>query len=108
MDRWSAKIIIQTYILENKIPIPVEDLNLWGCWFGNVENKRVAFTEFDTLQVSTVFLGIDHQWGIRKTPLLFETMVFDRGNLIDKYCMPYTTWDIAVAGHYAVVINSLP
>lgn len=100
----------QTYILENKIPIPVEDINLWGRWFENVENKRVALTEFDNLRVSTVFLGIDHQWGIGKTPLLFETMVFERGNLIDKYCMRYATWDEAEAGHYAVValINSSP
>ncbi len=103
MDRWSEKSIMQMYILENKIPIPVEDLILWGRWFENVENKRVAFTEFDNLRVSTVFLGIGRQLGIGKTPLLFETMVFDRDNLIDKYCMRYATWYEAEAGHYAVV-----
>lgn len=61
MDRWSEKSIMQMYILENKIPIPVEDLILWGRWFENVENKRVAFTEFDNLRVSTVFLGIGRE-----------------------------------------------
>ena len=40
------------------------------------ETKRVAKTDLDDgVQVSTVFLTIDHNWGSGQ-PILFESMVF--------------------------------
>lgn len=91
------------YILENKIPVLVEDTETWGRWFEDFSNRRVAFTELKDKQVSTVFLGVDHQWRTGGKPLLFETMVFESDQLIDRYCMRYSTWEEAEAGHYAVV-----
>lgn len=91
------------YILENKTPVPVEDTETWGRWFENFSNRQVAFTELGDKRASTVFLGLDHQWEIGGKPLLFETMVFDQNNSIDRYCMRYSTWEDAEAGHYAVV-----
>lgn len=82
------------YILENKIPVPVEDGILWGRWFENAD-KQVANTSVDKLQVSTVFVGV--------APLLFETMVFEEDKPIDKFCRRYCTWEDAQAGHDAVV-----
>jgi hypothetical protein len=46
--------------------------------------------------VSTVFLGLDHQWG-DGPPLVFETMIF--GGEHDQYQERYSTWDEAEAGH---------
>jgi hypothetical protein len=46
--------------------------------------------------VSTVFLGIDHNFG-NGPPLLFETMVF--GGEYDGYCKRYSTWEEAEGGH---------
>ena len=50
--------------------------------------------------VSTVFLGIDHNFGEGK-PLLFETMVF--GGKLDEETERYSTWEEAVEGHNHMV-----
>lgn len=64
---------------------------------------RVARTELDDGRyVSTVFLGLDHQWG-EGPPLLFETMVFPECEDYERYA----TWDEAVAGHDQVVAEQL-
>ena len=55
-------------------------------------------------QVSTVFLGLDHNFhrliNRAAQPILFETMVFDRltakATAIQER---YRTWDEAIAGH---------
>ncbi|MEH2201208.1 hypothetical protein [Nostoc sp.] len=52
-------------------------------------------------RISTVFLGLNHQWLPNKPPLIFETMVF--GGQIDYQQIRYSTWDEAVAGHQAIV-----
>ena len=46
--------------------------------------------------VSTVFLGLDHQFG-DGPPILFETMIF--GGEHDQYQERYCTWTEAVKGH---------
>lgn len=50
--------------------------------------------------VSTVFLGIDHQYG-RGDPLIFETMIF--GGQLDQEMDRYSTYDQAMAGHAEMV-----
>jgi hypothetical protein len=81
-------------------------LDEWAKWFG--ENERhVAETDVGKQWVSTVFLGLDHQYG-EGPPLLFETMVFNRkpDGEIDfggEETFRYATWDAAEAGHKAVV-----
>ncbi|WP_234837001.1 hypothetical protein [Sinorhizobium meliloti] len=45
-------------------PIRTTDVLYWAAWFENTEdNRRVALTETENWQVSTVFLGLDHQIG---------------------------------------------
>jgi hypothetical protein len=84
------------YILEGHKPIPVDDILAWGQWFENMDNSRVAFTELENCEVSTVFLGLDHQWGTGP-PLLFETMIF--GGSHNEYQERYATWEEAEDGH---------
>lgn len=85
------------YILggpDGHTPIEVEDLTFWA---NNFEaNKRVALDLVESIQVSTVFLGLDHAFGYGP-PLLFETMIF--GGKHDEYQERYSTWDEAEAGH---------
>ena len=50
--------------------------------------------------VSTVFLGIDHNWD-EGPPVLFETMVF--GGPFDQEQWRYRTYDEALSGHEKVV-----
>ena len=87
------------YILDGKTPQPCDDLMEWGEWHSNIDNRRVARDERGDVNVSTVFLGMDHQFG-EGPPLLFETMVF--GGKFDDECERYSTWDEAEAGHKAM------
>lgn len=65
-----------------------------------VENgRRVAFDAVGRVEVSTVFLGLDHSYS-GHTPLLFETMVFGMDDEIQER---WTTWDEAETGHKAVL-----
>ena len=69
------------YILENKEPIPCEDLIVWAKWMGNNKPElRVAETFVRGYRVSTIFLGVDHNW-TGGDPILFETMIFGAGSL---------------------------
>ncbi len=84
------------YILDGHTPITT-DLMTWAKWFekGN-DNRRVASTKKNGIHVSTVFLGIDHQWG-EGPPLLFETMIFGGEN--DEWQDRCSTWDEAEKMH---------
>jgi hypothetical protein len=56
---------------------PVIDFTQWGVGFEKSE-KRIARTKFPEAIVSTVFLGLDHNFDDDENapPILFETMVF--------------------------------
>ena len=82
------------YILENKIPKACSLLE-WGRWFEKAE-RHVAKDTIKGVDVSTVFLGLDHNY-FGGPPLLFETMIF--GGEHDDYQERYTTWDEALLGH---------
>ena len=86
------------YILENRVPVPVQtsDILVWGQWFEDFENRRVAQDWVHGVQVSTVFLGIDHAYH-GEVPLLFETMTF--GKPLDEECWRCATWDQAETQH---------
>lgn len=93
------------YILDGHEPKPV-DLMTWARWFeSNRDTRHVAVTDHPLGKVSTVFLGLDHSFGARGAPLLFETMVF--GGAMDGEMDRYATWDEAEAGHAAMVARVL-
>lgn len=68
------------WVLKDRIPIPCDDLFEWARWLESARDERiVAATDIDdTITVSTVFLGLDHQHSSDPDapPILFETMVF--------------------------------
>ena len=87
------------YILEGKEAKPV-DLITWAKWF-EAADRHVAKTAVnDDINVSTVFLGLDHSFG-DGLPLLYETMIF--GGEHDQYQARYSTWEQAKAGHERAV-----
>jgi len=86
------------YILDNHEAVPV-DLMTWAKWFEKAD-RTVATTNVGEMRVSTVFLGLNHQYG-DGPPLLFETLVFG-GALADEMDR-YSTWQEAEAGHAAMV-----
>ena len=101
------------YILVDHIPFAV-DMMTWGRWF-STNDRTVARTTIDEgLQVcvSTVFLGLDHNFSPAGDPLLFETMCFgppDGSLVLGREHHPsigevyrYSTWKQAEAGHAEV------
>ena len=92
------------YILDGRMPVPEPDLIRWAVWYEDPDDRRVAKDERDGVQVSTVFLGLDHGWG-DGPPILFETMIF--GGPHNKYQERYATWEEAEAGHARAVKMAL-
>jgi hypothetical protein len=87
----------------------------WATWLETAE-RHVGRTELmgGEVLVSTVFLGLDHNWRPGGNPILFETMVFGEEHLTtifgrehmmrdDLGMWRYETWDQAEAGHAKVV-----
>ena len=62
---------------------------------------RVAKTTVGEIEISTVFLAVDHRLSKAGPPILFETMVF--GGELDQKQERYSTWEEAEAGHKAMV-----
>lgn len=87
------------YILKGKTAVACGDIKEWGEWFGKADRK-VARETIDGVEVSTVFLGLDHSFG-DGPPLLFETMVF--GGEMDGDQDRCTTWEQAEEMHRAMV-----
>lgn len=89
------------YILdEDGNPCVCEDVLVWAQWFETAD-RRVADDRIGDAHISTVFLGLDHNFGISSEPLLFETMVF--GGSSDGTCRRYATKAEAVRGHHECV-----
>ena len=81
--------------------ITTDDIGAWGDWFADINNRRVAETEVGNVIISTVCLGLDHNWSGTGPPLLFETMVFVEDDGHETYRC--STWAEAEAQHARVV-----
>lgn len=67
----------QHYILVGGEPQPVAFEEFMAWVREHIDETRVAYTQLGEVLVSTIFLGMDHNFHSRDTPpLLFETMVF--------------------------------
>lgn len=82
------------YILDGHTPVAC-DLMTWARMFEKAD-RHVAKTEKGGVKVSTVFLGLNHQYG-EGPPLLFETMIF--GGEHDQYQDRCSTWEQAEKMH---------
>ena len=83
------------YLLNGDRTTKQVPMMVWALWFETTD-RVVEKTNIDDVEVSTVFLGIDHRFG-GGPPLLFETMIF--GGEHDEEMWRYSTWDEAKAGH---------
>jgi len=87
------------YILAGRNPLAVP-LMVWARWFETAD-RRIAFTEYGKVSISTVFLGLDHSFDYtgKSPPILFESMIF--GGQHDGYTDRCATYDEAEAMHKA-------
>lgn len=79
-------------ILKNKEVVPIASLNEW---VKNYEHESMFRDVVRDIEISTVFLGIDH--GISGKHLWFETMIF--GGKHDGFQKRYETYQEAEEGH---------
>lgn len=88
------------YKLDGIRPVPDETNGLW--FIQNKEKRQVAFTKITKdIEISTVFLGLDHNFGNSGKPRLFETLVF--GGPMDGSMRRYENWIEAEQGHQEMV-----
>jgi hypothetical protein len=83
-------------------PMTLEE---WAPTVDDAKLKRVAETTLpDGKWISTVWLGLDHNFNERGPPLIFETMVFSSSReMTELYTERYSTEAEALAGHEAMV-----
>jgi len=102
------------YILDNRRRIVPVDDTVEFCNYFAKNSRRVDYTEIVAgCFVSTVFLGVDHNFSGDGPPILFETMVFGgepteihyRGvnSGFEDYTRRYATYGEAHKGHWEVV-----
>ena len=76
-------------------------ISQWGKDFENIKKRVLGHKTMylGSLLVSTVWLGLDHSFGIGKKPLIFETMVFafSFGGEVDVE--RYSSREDAIEGH---------
>lgn len=83
------------FVLHGKVAVPVETIEEWARAF-DTKKRIVAQDRIGGCFISTVFLGIDHQYG-DGPPLIFETMIF-RGGDGDE-TMRCESWEQAERQH---------
>lgn len=93
------------YILseDDKTPVEVNDLLTWARWM-ETGNRRVAKDKIGEVEISTVFLGLDHSFG-SGAPVLWETMVF--GGKLDQEQDRYCSYEEALKGHASMLAKVL-
>lgn len=79
--------------------VPAASLEEWSKEFWQID-RRVAQDTIGDAQISTVFLGINHNL-TEGPPLLFETKIF--GGVHNDRIKQCSTWDEAVKQHAEAV-----
>jgi len=88
------------YVLDdNGEPLQVDDVLAWAAWFETAHAARVVAQDelAGGVSVSTVFLGLDHNWGFGGPPVLWETMIF--GGPHADWQRRWCSREEAIAGH---------
>jgi hypothetical protein len=95
------------YILDDDgEPVPEPALLRWVRWMEHGTNHIVQQTRLnDRVHVSTVFLGLDHNFGWKGPPVLWETMIF--GGVLDGYQERYSSLGDAILGHELACLTVL-
>ena len=76
----------------------------WMALFDDPNYQRISRTEIGDYIVSTVWLGLDHNYG-DGDPVIFETMVFDKkGDDVGQ--RRYCTLAQAARGHMEMVVEA--
>lgn len=73
------------YILTKDRKVAVASLLEWAAFMERAD-RTIGRTVVSGFEISTVFLGLDHNYKQEGPPVLWETMVFDDGGRADFDC----------------------
>ena len=103
--------VLGYYTMRYRKPVPCRNLFKWAKAFEK-SNRRVRKTYINDYYISTVFLGLEHNFS-GDEPLLFETMIFSTADKIlalgrdfdadTGYQSRCSTWRQALKMHWAAV-----
>jgi hypothetical protein len=80
------------------------ELEAWGRALEDIDARRIGETFLpDGIRISTVWIGLDHNFAGVGPPLIFESMAFGSDGNGDLDCRRYATEEEARAGHSAMV-----
>jgi hypothetical protein len=95
---------IRYYKLVGRDVVPCKDVLEWASWF-ETQDRFLCQEDAGAFYVSTVCVGLNHNFMGGGPPLVFETMVFSRfgpkGHDFD--CVRTSTMEEAEAAHAALV-----
>lgn len=93
---------LNKYILDSKgRPVVEPDLFKWARWIETAK-RHVGDDFFGEVRVSTIFLGLDHNYAMEGPPVLWETLIF--GGKLDQHLWRCSgTWEQAEAMHAQAV-----
>lgn len=69
----------------------------WEALHEDESYLRIGLDHVGPMEISTVWLGIDHNFSRQGAPILFETMIF--GGPLDLYQVRFRTEEEAQRGH---------
>jgi hypothetical protein len=95
IHRWNSY-----YILKDRLAVPVAGMMEWAQW-AETHDRHVASTKIGGCWISTVFLGLDHNYSGTGLPILFETMIFRGGK--GEECWRCESWEQAEKQHAEAV-----
>lgn len=91
------------YILnEQGEPVLCDDVIVWARWLESAD-RTVAKDSVGDVDISTVFLGLDHGFVQGEDPVLWETMIF--GGPLSKHKERYTSLAAAKSGHARWIVE---
>lgn len=90
------------YILDGK-DYKEADFLTWAKWTATAD-RHVADDIVNGARISTVFLGLNHNYVCDDYPILFETLIF--GGTMDGEMFRYETWEQAERTHI-VILNAM-
>ena len=94
------------YILDQNTPVACNSGPEWQQWIEQAGDRRiVGQDDAGDFLVSTVFQGVDLVLPDSPTPLLFETLIYDRNGQVAGNRGLYPTWAMAEAGHRRAVLS---
>jgi hypothetical protein len=73
-----------------------KDILTWAAWYENAE-RHIGLDTIRDVKVSTVFLGLDHNFYGEGPPILWETAVFGKEDT--DIAARYASKELALAGH---------